>query len=143
MRKGSGQNPVAGYGARVVAAAWLAAICAALWAQRPTENPHALGAAFRKAPESAQALKNPYQGQTTAILAGRKLFQQHCAECHGSDGRGRGKAADLESPAIQDAPSGVLFWFLRNGNRRQGMPSWSGLPDQQRWQLVAYLQRRR
>jgi len=33
----------------------------------------------------------------------------------------------------------VLFWFLRNGNLRQGMPSWSGLPDQQRWQIVSFL----
>ncbi len=38
------------------------------------------------------------------------------------------------------APPGVLFWFLKNGNLKEGMPSWSRLPDQRRWQLVTYLQ---
>jgi hypothetical protein len=38
-----------------------------------------------------------------------------------------------------DATPGELVWFLRNGNLRGGMPSWSGLPIERRWQLVTYL----
>ena len=96
-------------------------------------------AQLSKAPPSAQSLKNPYAGQAEAAAAGRKLFVQHCAECHGQDGRGLERAPDLHSPPIQNAPPGTLFWALRNGRVRKGMPSWSQLPDQQLWQIATYL----
>jgi mono/diheme cytochrome c family protein len=99
-----------------------------------------LGAELGKAPAAVRSLKNPYAGQTEAVLAGEKLFRQHCAACHGLDGRGRDKAPNLHSPEIQGASPGALVWFLKNGNLREGMPSWSRLPDQQRWHLVTYLQ---
>jgi len=92
-----------------------------------------------KAPVAARGWRNPYEGQPDALLAGKKLFKRHCADCHGSLGEGEGKAPDLGSSEIQSLPPGVLFWFLKNGNLKEGMPSWSGLPDQQRWQLVTYL----
>jgi mono/diheme cytochrome c family protein len=92
-----------------------------------------------KAPASAQALKNPLAGQEEAIVAGRKLFHKHCVECHGPDARGRGHAADLHSPVIQNAPPGVLFWAIQNGNPRKGMPSWSGLKDQELWQIITFI----
>ena len=90
-------------------------------------------------PRSAQSLENPYAGQAEAVAAGHKLFEQHCAECHGQDARGLERAADLHSPAIQNDPPGTLFWALRNGRVRKGMPSWSQLPDQRLWQIVTYL----
>ena len=96
-------------------------------------------AQLSKAPPSAQSLKNPYAGQAEAAAAGRKLFVQHCAECHGQDARGLERAPDLHSPPIQNAPPGTLFWALRNGRVRKGMPSWSHLPDQRLWQIVTYL----
>ena len=96
-------------------------------------------AQLSKAPPSAQALENPYEGQAEAAAAGRKLFGQHCAECHGQDARGLERAPDLHSPPIQNAPPGTLFWALRNGRVRKGMPSWSQLPDQRLWQIVTYL----
>jgi mono/diheme cytochrome c family protein len=96
-------------------------------------------ARLSEAPPSAQSLRNPFAGQKEAVAAGRKLYEQHCAQCHGSDARGLEHAADLHSPAIQNAPPGTLFWALRNGRIRKGMPSWSQLPDQQIWQIVTYL----
>ncbi len=96
-------------------------------------------AQLSKAPPSAQSLQNPFAGQSEAAPAGHKLFEQHCAQCHGPDARGLERAADLHSPAVQNAPPGVLFWALRNGRIRKGMPSWSQLPDQQLWQIVTYL----
>lgn len=96
-------------------------------------------AQLAKAPPSTQSLQNPFAGQPEAATAGRKLYEQHCAQCHGPDGRGLDRAADLHLPAIEDAPPGVLFWALRNGRIRKGMPSWSQLPDQQLWQIVTYL----
>lgn len=92
-----------------------------------------------KAPAAARSWKNPYDQQPDAVRAGEKLFKQHCAECHGDDARGRGRAADLLSPPVQNATSGELVWFLRNGNLAAGMPSWSGLPVERRWQIVAYV----
>jgi mono/diheme cytochrome c family protein len=91
------------------------------------------------APESAAVRGNPLAGHDDAVGGGRKLFQRHCAECHGVDGTGRKKAANLTSPVVQTQPDGVLHWKITNGNPDRGMPSFSRLPDLQRWQLVLYL----
>jgi mono/diheme cytochrome c family protein len=95
--------------------------------------------AIAQAPQRTREWRNPYEGQPDAVLAGEKLFRQHCAECHGSNARGKGHAVNLHLSAVQNATSGELEWFLRNGNLWRGMPSWSGLPEQRRWQIVAYL----
>jgi mono/diheme cytochrome c family protein len=103
------------------------------------EGSHAVLAAISRAPAKARDRKNPYEGQPEAIAAGKKLFQEHCSECHGDDARGRGRAADLRASVVQDATPGELAWFLRSGNLAKGMPAWGGLPEERRWQIVAYL----
>lgn len=95
--------------------------------------------AIAQAPLAARDLHNPYEGQPDAIAAGKKLFLQQCAECHGHDARGLRRAVNLRSPGVQNATPGELVWFLRNGNLWGGMPSWSGLPVERRWQIVTYL----
>lgn len=92
------------------------------------------------APAAARLRQNPYAGVPEAALAGKKLFKRHCATCHGAEGFGKGKAPGLRSQAVRNARPGEMFWFLRNGDLNQGMPSWSRLPDQQIWQLVTYLE---
>ena len=62
---------------------------------------------------------NPYRDQPDAVAAGRRIFLDHCAHCHGQD-------ADLH-------------WLLVNGNRSQGMPSWVKLGDPQIWQVICYV----
>jgi mono/diheme cytochrome c family protein len=108
-------------------------------ARKRPPKPEELGSELRKAPAIANHWRNPYAGNAEALQAGEKLFKRHCMECHGQDGRGKDKAPDLHSPIIQSASDGTLFWFLKNGNLKEGMPSWSRLPDPQRWQLVTYL----
>lgn len=103
-------------------------------------EPAAPGAEFAGAPPATRSWQNPYAGQPDAVLAGRKLYRRHCAECHGENRRGGNDAPDLLSPEVQTAPPGVLFWFLKNGDLKNRMPSWSRLPDERRWQLVSYLQ---
>jgi len=71
--------------------------------------------------------------------AGQKLFTRHCAECHGPAGQGTDHAPSLRQFVRYAAPH-TLHTFIKNGNLRAGMPSWSRLPDQRLWQLVAYLQ---
>jgi mono/diheme cytochrome c family protein len=92
-----------------------------------------------QAPAQAAARANPLAPTPEIVAGGRKLFQRHCAECHGEDGGGLRKAADLQLPAVQQQSDGVLFWKITNGNSRRKMPSWARLPELQRWQLVLYL----
>jgi mono/diheme cytochrome c family protein len=95
--------------------------------------------AIAQAPLATREWHNPYEGQPDAVAAGKKLYLRHCAECHGSDARGRGRAVNLRSAGVENATPGELLWFLRNGNLWRGMPSWSGLPVERRWQIVTYL----
>jgi len=92
-----------------------------------------------KAPQNAAARKNPLAGRTDVIAGGKKLFERHCIECHGHSGQGLGHAADLQLPVVQQQTDGTLFWKITTGNARHGMPTFSGLPELQRWQLVLYL----
>ena len=93
-----------------------------------------------QAPVAAHSWKNPFEGRPEAVQAGKLLYDRHCAQCHGADGKGHGKAPNLHVPPVQSAAAGTLFWFLKNGNLKEGMPAWSRLPDQQLWQMVSYLQ---
>jgi mono/diheme cytochrome c family protein len=92
-----------------------------------------------KAPDKARAKRNPLAGDESAVAGGKKLFEQHCAECHGATGEGGKKAPSLVVPEVQEATPGAVFWVLTNGVVRRGMPVWSKLPEVQRWQLVTYL----
>jgi mono/diheme cytochrome c family protein len=94
---------------------------------------------LRDAPAKTTSLTNPYAHDSGAVRAGGKLFRYHCAECHGGDANGSRFAPTLRSRSVQGADAGALFWFLTNGDLKRGMPSWSRLPEQRRWQLVSYL----
>jgi cytochrome c5 len=48
-----------------------------------------------KAPDKARAKHNPLAGDESAVAGGKKLFEQHCAECHGAMGEGGKKAPSL------------------------------------------------
>ncbi|HEY6305567.1 MAG TPA: c-type cytochrome [Candidatus Angelobacter sp.] len=83
---------------------------------------------------------NPFRDQPQALQAGRLLFEEHCAQCHGDNAQGKSKRPSLRTPRIQSqATEGDVHWLLCNGNVRHGMPSWARLPDHQLWQLVTYL----
>jgi mono/diheme cytochrome c family protein len=99
----------------------------------------AQNSSFRNAPSSAAEMKNPYRN-SSAAAAGRKLYAQNCAQCHGSNLQGMGPAPALDrAPAINAKP-GELFWFITKGKLESGMPSWAALPQQQRWQIVTFLE---
>lgn len=92
------------------------------------------------APEKARIRRNPLEHDEQAVAAGKKLFGQHCAECHGSKASGSDRAPSLRADEIREATPGILFWLLTNGVVRRGMPVWSKLPEAQRWQIVSYIQ---
>jgi mono/diheme cytochrome c family protein len=89
--------------------------------------------------EAERARTNPYAGQPDAVAAGARQFADHCAQCHGPDALGRKKRPSLRTPEVQQATDGEIFWLLRNGAMRHGMPSWSSLPEPSRWQIIAYV----
>jgi mono/diheme cytochrome c family protein len=98
------------------------------------------GSWLKHVPDGDRARTNPYAGQADAIAAGGRVFEDHCAKCHGADAEGRGKKPSLRSSRVQGATDGEIFWLLKNGNLGRGMPTWSNkLPEQTRWQVIAYV----
>lgn len=90
-------------------------------------------------PEDARARANPLANDPDASVAGRKLYDRHCANCHGVAGENGRKGPGLLGTEIQNATAGELFWVITNGNVRAGMPVWSRLPEARRWQITTYL----
>lgn len=103
-------------------------------------TPDLAAQAFRNTPASAAQIKNPYAGDTQAAAGGKKLYAQNCAQCHGNNLQGMGPAPTLLSSKVKNAQPGEVFWFITNGDLNNGMPSWSQLPKQQRWQIVTFLE---
>jgi mono/diheme cytochrome c family protein len=75
---------------------------------------------------------------SSEIRAGGKLFAQHCASCHGVNGTGA-RGPSLHTPSVQSMPDATLEQFLTDGDLPKGMPSWSRLPEERRWQLVRFI----
>lgn len=96
-------------------------------------------AELSKVPPKAAVRHNPLESDPESVAAGAKLFEQHCAECHGANADGGKKGPSLRAEEVQQATPGTLFWLLTNGVVRKGMPVWSRLPEPQRWQLVSYV----
>ena len=114
-------------------------LCAAQGKPERTE-PTSVYVKLEKAPAKYRTKVNPLQKDPEAVSAGKVLFEEHCAECHGGNALGTKKAPSLRAREVQAAPPGTLFWILTNGIVRKGMPVWSKLPEPQRWQLITYIQ---
>jgi mono/diheme cytochrome c family protein len=95
---------------------------------------------WEQIPPKDHARSNPLAGNPQAVAAGRLVYRDHCQQCHQANAQGDGrKRPSLRSEGIRNLSDGDLEWFLRQGDLRHGMPSWSSLPEAQRWQVVAYL----
>jgi len=81
--------------------------------------------------------ENPWDGDPAAIRAGRALFGNRCAECHGGDAKGR-NGPDLTLLWSRDIRDERVFQTIRTGVSGSVMPS-STAPDQEIWAMVAYL----
>jgi len=97
------------------------------------------GSWLKHVPEADRQRANPYAGQADAVAAGHRMFEDHCAKCHGEDALGRGKRPSLRSERVQHATDGEIFWLLKNGNLPKGMPTWAALPEPMRWQIITFV----
>lgn len=98
-------------------------------------------------PRSARERKNPLPLTPELLTEARAHFADHCALCHGNDGRGKTeigqnlypKAPDMTLAGTQGLSDGELFSIIKNGIRLTGMPAWgAGTPadDHASWELV-------
>lgn len=112
---------------------------AVMFALLLTVTLHADNKNFHDAPASAKAVKNPYEGQADAVTAGKALYARNCLACHGKSGQGTGNVPSLVDGKMEGVAPGEVFWFITKGDKDDGMPSWSALPEKQRWELVSYV----
>jgi mono/diheme cytochrome c family protein len=97
------------------------------------------GSWLKKVPQADRERVNPYAGKADAVAAGENLFNNNCSKCHGANAEGKGSRPSLKSERLAGATDGDIAWIIKNGQTYKGMPSWGGLPEQMRWQIVAYL----
>ena len=83
---------------------------------------------------------SPFQDNAYGISEGKRLFGQYnCSGCHSNGGGGMGPAL-MDDKWIYGSNPENIFASIVEG-RPNGMPAWKGkIPDQQIWQLVAYIQ---
>jgi mono/diheme cytochrome c family protein len=105
---------------------------------------HAVDASVARA---ASKLNNPVNADEANLVAGARLYREHCTLCHGDPAHPKAPLNDsLNPPAPQfiddkaDMPENQNFFILQHGIRWTAMPGWkSVLTDQQLWQLVTFL----
>ena len=97
----------------------------------------------------AAKMKNPVAGSPASIAAGKKLYDAQCASCHGTSGKGDGKAGALLKPLPSDLTDvdwrhgqtdGEIFAIIRDGAQQTGMRAYgSRIPTNDIWNLVNYV----
>jgi cytochrome c oxidase cbb3-type subunit 3 len=86
------------------------------------------------------ALRNPVEGDTRAIVDGRRYFNAfNCSGCH-SGYAGGGMGPNLRDTTwIYGSSDADLYSTIAEG-RPAGMPAWGGrIPEAQIWEIIAYL----
>jgi mono/diheme cytochrome c family protein len=95
----------------------------------------------------ARKMKNPYPATPAALAAAKQSYVEHCQNCHGEKGDGKGeKAAELSvapmdftnTRQMDELADGQLFEEITKG--QSPMPAFDDkLSEQERWQLVDYV----
>ena len=86
----------------------------------------------------APAQKNPFAGKPEAIRAGKGIYDQMCAGCHGAKGDG-GRGPAVNKGVFKHGSEDVqIFGVVKNGVAGTAMPA-MGLSDDEVWQIVSFL----
>lgn len=93
--------------------------------------------------------ESPVQVTEPNLLAGAKVYREHCAVCHGTAGQPQTATAKgmfpkppqlFKGKGVTDDEVGETFWKAANGIRLTGMPAYRGsLTDEQLWQVSQLL----
>lgn len=83
-------------------------------------------------PADLRSARNPLPLTPQLLAASRAHWADHCASCHGNDGKGKTvigehlypRAPDMTLAATQSLSDGELFSIIENGVRLTGMPGW-------------------
>jgi cbb3-type cytochrome c oxidase subunit III len=104
-------------------------------------------AAAQGSPDLA-AIKNPVPASNESIDAGKRLYQRHCASCHGANAEG-GAGNDLipAAPDLTDTEwkhggsDGEIFSAIKNGipPELNMIPFGDQLKDPDIWNVVNYI----
>jgi cation:H+ antiporter len=94
---------------------------------------------WEQVPAADHLRANPFAGQPEAVALGAAGYHTHCLQCHGEEARGNASYPALRGARLRQATAGDIEWFLRQGVSSSEMPSWTALPETERWQIVAYL----
>ena len=102
--------------------------------EEPTPLETALAARMRRwsTPAELRDARNPLAASPAVLADARAHWADHCATCHGNDGKGKTpigehlypRAPDMTLPATQELTDGELFAIIENGVRLTGMPGW-------------------
>lgn len=101
-------------------------------------------------PAQARATPNPVAATPEVLASGMAHFADHCASCHGNDGKGDTshgrrmfpRAPDMTAVATQSLSDGELFWIVEHGVRLTGMPGFGDddpANDAESWELVRFI----
>ena len=101
-------------------------------------------------PRAERRRQNPEPANPEVLREAMEHFADHCASCHGNDGKGQTdmgsklypRAPDMTQPDTQRLSDGELFFIIKNGVRFTGMPAWGReTPEDDRasWQLVHFI----
>jgi mono/diheme cytochrome c family protein len=101
-------------------------------------------------PGDADGQQNPFRADTAVWREARDHYLDHCAVCHGRDGKGKTDIGanmypptpDLSGREVQDRSDGALFYIIQNGIRWTGMPAWKGEHEtDDTWKLVSFIRK--
>lgn len=107
----------------------------------------------KRAPGKFRKMENPLPANAVNIKAGETLFQQTaqplaCMNCHGVKGDGNGPMGSALDPrprnftcgeTMKDISDGQMYWIIKKGSKGTGMMAFSGMPDNQIWQVIHYI----
>jgi PQQ-dependent dehydrogenase (methanol/ethanol family) len=83
--------------------------------------------------------KNPFPQDPATIAAGKKLYEQTCQACHGSEARGDRGPALATGNFQHGGQDNELFRTVRTGIPGTQMPAFSALPADNIWRILTYL----
>jgi mono/diheme cytochrome c family protein len=95
----------------------------------------------------AAGTRNPVDPNDANLIAGMKIYQTHCANCHGDANHPEAMLARAFYPRAPqfvedspDMPENQNFYIIQHGIRLSGMPAWGQLLNvQQMWVVTTFL----